>query len=57
MSGFTRETLRTALAQVEKMWLDALQDHGAGHPETERWSRQGDLISAQLQQKENANDA
>ncbi len=26
MSGFTRETLRTALVQVQKMWLDCLQD-------------------------------
>ena len=54
MSGFSRDTLRTALMQVQNMWLDCLQEHGAGHPETERWSKQCDLISASLEQKERA---
>ncbi len=57
MSGFTRETLRTALVQVQKMWLDCLQEYGAGHPETNRWSVQTDLIAAQLEQKEALDDA
>ncbi len=57
MSGFTRETLRTALVQVQKMWLDCLQEYGAGHPETNRWSVQVDLIAAQLEQKEAIDDA
>ena len=52
MSGFTRETLRTALTQVQQMWLDCLQEYGAGHPETERGSKQCDLISATLTEKE-----
>jgi len=54
MSGFTRETLRTALTQVQELWLDHLQKYGAGHPETERWSAQVDLIACQLAEKERA---
>ena len=54
MSGFTRETLRTALMQVQNMWLDCLQEYGAGHPETERWNAQAELIAASLAEKENA---